>query len=247
MKVELVLISIIDLFAGDIVAIGPSAWANLQKYPSMLEEWSRISVDAQSAYFNLDGKPSAEPFEFEYNRPGAAQHVAYPLKVRTVLSRPQLAQMLYHQCERLSIPITWNVGIVAYEEDVAFGVGIAVAADGHRFKADIVVAADGIGSKSHLLVLGEPVRAMSTGYTCYRMTIPAENIELIPSLQKALEEQKRSQLRIYKGHNLHVVLALSKTVTALIVTREEVCAPIRRSRALQALTKFPSRKTQAPL
>ncbi|KAJ5193526.1 hypothetical protein N7449_009668 [Penicillium cf. viridicatum] len=209
------------LATGDIVAIGPSAWANLQKYPSMLEEWSRISVDAQTAYFNLDGKPSAEPFEFEYNRPGVAQHAAYPLKVRTVLARPQLAQMLYHQCERLSIPISWDISIVAYEEDVASSVGIAVAADGHRFKADIVVAADGIGSKSHMVVLGEPIRAMSTGYTCYRMTIPTENIELIPSLRKVLEEQKRSQLRIYKGHNLHVVLVLSKTVTALAITREE--------------------------
>lgn len=241
------LISIIDLFAGDIVAIGPSAWANLQKYPSMLEEWSKISVDAQTAYFYLNGEPAVKPFEFEYNRPGAAQHVAHPLKVRTVFARAHLAWMLYKQCERLSIPFTWDVSIVAYEEDVESGVGIAVSEDGHRFQADIVVAADGIGSKSHIAVLGAPVRALSTGYTCYRMTIPAENIEQIPSLQKVLEGQKRPELRIYNGHNLHVVFVLSKTVVALLVTREEVCAPIRRSRALQALTKFLSRKTQAPL
>ncbi|KAJ5617337.1 monooxygenase [Penicillium hordei] len=204
--------------AGDIVAIGPSAWSNLQKYPSMLEEWHRISIDPHTAFFYLNGELAVRPFEFEYNRPGVAQHVAYPLRVRSVFARSHLARMLYNQCERLSIPITWDVDIVAYQEDVASGVGITVSEDGRRFQADIVVAAD--------------------GYTCYRMTIPAENYEQIPSLQKALEGQKRPELRIYNGHNLHVIFVVSKTVTSVVLTREEACTPTRRSQGLQNADKI---------
>ncbi|GKZ22571.1 hypothetical protein AbraCBS73388_008732 [Aspergillus brasiliensis] len=203
----------------DIVAIGPSAWANLQKYPSMLEEWNRISIDCHTTFHYLDGRRAREPMEFEYNREIAAQHAAYPLRVRSVLGRAHLALMLLNQCKRLNIPITWNVPIVAYEEEAE--IAVAISEDGRRFSGDIVIAADGIGSKSHGVVLGHPVRAIGTGYTCYRVMVSTESFKTVPSVQKALCEQERPEVRVYNGQNLHCVFVLSPTIVSVILTRKE--------------------------
>ncbi|GLB04934.1 hypothetical protein AtubIFM57258_010960 [Aspergillus tubingensis] len=205
--------------AGDVLAIGPSAWANLHKYPSMLEEWNRISIDCRTTFHHLDGRRVLEPIEFEYNRDNAAQHAAYPLRIRSVLGRAQLALMLFNQCKRLNIPITWNVPIVAYDEEAE--IATAISKDGRRFLGDIVIAADGIGSKSHGAVLGHPVRAIGTGYTCYRVMVPTESLKTVPSVQKALHEQERPELRVYNGHDLHCIFVLSPTIVSVILTRKE--------------------------
>ncbi|PWY64397.1 hypothetical protein BO83DRAFT_392710 [Aspergillus eucalypticola CBS 122712] len=129
----------------------------------MREEWNRISLYCRTTFHHHDGRRALEPMEFEYNRNNAAQHAAYPPRIRSVLGRAHLALMFFNQCKRLDIPITWNVPIVAYDEEAEIATAISI--DGRRFLGDIVIAADGIGSKSHGAVLGHPVRAIGTGYT----------------------------------------------------------------------------------
>ncbi|KAF4808100.1 FAD-dependent monooxygenase mdpD [Colletotrichum siamense] len=56
----------------DIIALGPSAWSTLRFYPSMLEEYAQVIIDAQIVPCHQDGQQATSPFEFEFNREGVA-------------------------------------------------------------------------------------------------------------------------------------------------------------------------------
>lgn len=206
------------MLAGDIVALGPSAWSTLHHYPSMLEHYSQIGIDAQIIPCHMDGTQAIDPLEFEFNREGVAQHAAYPVRVSCIMGRADLAHLFYQQCRRLGIPITWNTSIVDYDENAEGGYGVAVSENGMRYTADIVVAADGIGSKSHKLTLGKPVRAVSTGYTIYRAAMPTSKLRDAVLLRQLLQENGRPQTRIYMGHNQHIIFVVSPRLISLAIT-----------------------------
>ncbi|KAK1624454.1 hypothetical protein BDP81DRAFT_464608 [Colletotrichum phormii] len=147
---------------GDVIFIGSSALATFKDYPSMLEEYHRQSWDAFCSYRRLDGEEVCPPQEFEYNRDDVQPHVAWPLRIRTMVSRPGMSIMFYEQCMRLGIPVKFGVNVVDYVENAAEGTATAVTADGQELTADIVVAADGLGTKSHKVVMGEAIRAVPT-------------------------------------------------------------------------------------
>ncbi|KAK6218796.1 hypothetical protein LQW54_002722 [Pestalotiopsis sp. IQ-011] len=152
---------------GDIIALGPSAIAVFRHFPTLLQEYYDVGIDAETAIVQVDGTAAAPPTEFEANRPDVAPHAAFPIRNSVIISRCDITKILYKQCVRLDIPIRWGV----YEEDEVLNKGRAVASDGTQYEADFVVAADGLGSRSHSFTLGKPVRAVGTGYSIYRAAI----------------------------------------------------------------------------
>jgi hypothetical protein len=120
--------------------------------------------------------------------------------------------MLYDQCQRLGIKITFSVNVLSYVENATEGTATAIADDGREFTADIVVAADGLGTKSHQAVLGRPIRAVSTGYAIARFMYSLDGIQDAPLLDQ-LKDIKRPVLRISSGY---VFLAITTTLTRLL-------------------------------
>ncbi|RAH55757.1 monooxygenase [Aspergillus piperis CBS 112811] len=201
--------------AGDVVGIGPSAWVSLQKYPSMFEEWNRISDDPVWLFCGEDGRPVAPPSEYEYNSNGVAQHVCYPLRIKPLMVRSQLAEMLAGQCKRLGIPIQFNTPIVDYEEDGPSKRATAMTTDGQRFSGDVVIAADGIGTKSHKIVLGEEVRAISTGFIIYRLKCPVSRLANAPAFQQLYQQMGRPEIRLGPAGQLHYALTMAEDYVSL--------------------------------
>ncbi|KAI5923147.1 monooxygenase [Camillea tinctor] len=187
---------------GDVVGIGPSAWVTLHRYPTMLQEYNRIGNNSRWRACAADGTTVDLMEEYEYNLPGVAQHAAYPLYVKSVMVRSQLAKMLQDQCHRLGIPINYGVTITQYEEKEK--VATAISTDGRRFTGDVVIAADGVGTKSHAAVLGKPTRAMSSGYIAFRAAIPMSALSDAPKTMNLIDELKgRPENRIYSGNDGH--------------------------------------------
>lgn len=74
-----------------------------------------------------------------------------------------------------------------------------------RFVADIVVAADGLGTKSHKAVLGEPLRAMLTGYAVARVFYRLDRVKNASLLEK-LKDLKRPDFRVHSGYVLSAIV-----------------------------------------
>ncbi|KAI1143364.1 FAD/NAD(P)-binding domain-containing protein [Hypoxylon sp. FL0543] len=206
---------------GDIFVIGPSALTTFHHYPSMLKEYDEISHDAHLTHTARDGTQIMPWVEFEWNRKGVAQHSAYPLRVKGPVGRLRFAQMLFHQCERLGICVTFGVAVEGYEEDVAKGSATAVAVDGRRFPADLVIAADGIGTKSHGIILGHPVRAVKTGFLVYRAMYSTERLKGAPAMEVAIRNLERPALMQLSGAKVHCVFFLSKSEVFIGITTED--------------------------
>ncbi|KXH44086.1 hypothetical protein CSIM01_04390 [Colletotrichum simmondsii] len=202
---------------GDVIFIGPSALATFKDYPSMLEEYHRQSWDAFCSYRRLDGEEVCQPQEFEYNRDDVQPHVAWPLRIRTMVSRPGMSIMFYDQCMRLGIPVKFGVNVVDYIENAAEGTGTAVTADGQRLTADIVVAADGLGTKSHKVVMGEAIRAVPTGFVICRIFYrldPVKNKNLYEKLIKTT----RPDLRTHSGGDFHCIFITANDSIVIAIT-----------------------------
>jgi hypothetical protein len=65
--------------------------------------------------------------------------------------------------------------MVEYYEDATTGKGGAALESGIRREADLVVAADGLGTESYKLVVGQKVKATSSGYAKYRAGNPVDH------------------------------------------------------------------------
>ncbi|GKT73079.1 FAD binding domain protein [Colletotrichum tofieldiae] len=193
---------------GDIFFVGPSALATLKDYPTMLQQYSNVSWDNYVTYRRSDGMLVAPPFEWEYNRDDVPHHAAWPLRIRTSVSRAGLSEILYQQCRRLNIPVTFGVTVVDFEESASQGSGTAIATDGRRFTADIVIAADGLGTKSHKVVTGEVIRANPTGFAICRNFYRLDP-EKHAALREKLAELSRPDCRCSSGEGFHCISVLS--------------------------------------
>ncbi|KAJ5399673.1 hypothetical protein N7465_010162 [Penicillium sp. CMV-2018d] len=207
--------------AGDIIGLGPHAWVTIREYPKMFEEWNRISYDPESYICLQNGNLALPRQELEYNQEGIAKHAVWPLRAKGLIFRRDLAFMYLAQCERLGIPITFDVNVVEYSDDISKGTATAHTDDGRNFTGDVVVAADGIGTKSHNIVLGKPARAVSTGYCVDRVAYPTAGLKDAPALTKIIAELERPHFRVYNGHRSHAVVIITKDRLAINITRED--------------------------
>ncbi|KAI1414819.1 FAD/NAD(P)-binding domain-containing protein [Hypoxylon sp. FL1857] len=206
---------------GDIFVIAPSALTTLHHYPSLLKEYDEITHDNYLEFAARNGTAIMPPVEFEWNRKGASQSGAYPLRVKGLVGRLRFAEMLFHQCKRLGIPVTFGVAVEKYEEDVANGSATAIALDGRRFTADLVIAADGIGTKSHAVTLGRPVRAVKTGFLVYRGMYSTDRLKGTPVAEDFVRNLERPVLKFLKADKIHAVYTLSKSHVSIGITTED--------------------------
>ncbi|KAI2629589.1 FAD/NAD(P)-binding domain-containing protein [Hypoxylon sp. NC1633] len=206
---------------GDFFLVAPSAITTLRHYPSMLKDYDDNSHDSRLSFTDIDDTQRMPPLEFEWNREGVAQTDSYPLRVKSVCGRHAFAEMLFNQCKRLGIPITFGVSVNGYEEDISQGVATAIAVDGRRFTADVVIAADGIGTKSHAITLGHPVKALKSGFVVYRGMYSTERLEGVPVADEVFRGMGRPVLRLMTTHTVHAIYCLTEKQVAIGITTEE--------------------------
>ncbi|KAI1462168.1 hypothetical protein F4805DRAFT_475330 [Annulohypoxylon moriforme] len=240
--------------SGDTFVIGPSALASLKHYPTMLQEYLGCSWDSYSTFRRTDGQLVAPPSEFEWNRPGVPEHAAYPLRIRSLVSRAGLSTILYNQCRRLGIPVTFGVSIVDYTENDVERTATAIDEQGQRYTSDIVVAADGLGTKSHKAIFGQTIRAIPTGYAISRVMYSADGLKDSPYLEKETEELRklgRADLRLYTGHDFHFLILISEDyVSVYLTTLDDGTAEESWSAGITAsdvLAKLPNSESWEPL
>ncbi|KAI0897021.1 hypothetical protein F4806DRAFT_495528 [Annulohypoxylon nitens] len=240
--------------SGDTFVIGPSALASLKNYPTMLKEYHGCSWDSYSSFRRTDGQLVAPLSEFESNRPEAPEHAAYPLRIRSLVSRAGLNTILHNQCRRLGIPITFGISIVDYTENDAERTATAIDEEGQHYTADIIVAADGLGTKSHKAIFGQTIRAIPTGYAISRVMYSVNELKDSPHLEKATEELKkvgRADLRLYTGKYFHFLILLSEDyVSVYLTTLDDGTAEESWSAGIAAadvLAKLPNSESWEPL
>ncbi|KAI0147876.1 FAD/NAD(P)-binding domain-containing protein [Hypoxylon sp. NC0597] len=237
---------------GDIFVIGPSAMTTFHHYPNMVKEYDEIAHDARITFATKNGTEVMPPVEFEWNRKGVAQNSAYPLRVKGPISRLRFAEMLFHQCKRLHISVTFGVAVERYEEDIANGSATAITLDGRRFTADLIIAADGIGTKSHAVTLGQPVRAHKTGFLVYRGMYSTERLKGAPVAEDFIRNLESPVLHFLKADKVHCVFLLSKSHVSIGITTEgdDVAAIESWSSTVSnetALSSLPEPDTWSPL
>ncbi|KAJ5192410.1 hypothetical protein N7449_008552 [Penicillium cf. viridicatum] len=202
---------------GDVVFLSPSGLSTLKFYPRMIEAYQQHSWDCITTYRHLSGDLVAPPIEFEWNRPEVQQHAAWPLRIRTMVSRAGLASTFYDQCNRLGIPIRFGVNIVDYAENAASKTATAIAKDGRRFTGDIVVAADGLGTRSHKAIIGEQIRAVPTGFAIARVFYSVDEIKS-QTLREHLKALKRPDLRGHSGDGFHCIIVVANDSVFIALT-----------------------------
>ncbi|KAL5592842.1 hypothetical protein FOBRF1_013150 [Fusarium oxysporum] len=202
---------------GDVFFLNPSGLASLKYYPKLLDEYQRCSWDVVVNICKLGGGSIIPTFDFEWNRPDVPQHAAWPLRVRTMVARAPFTSMLYDQCVRLGIKVTFGVNVLSYSENAAEGTASIIVDDGPQFTADIVVAADGLGTKSTKIVLGQPMRATPTGFSIARVLYSLDQVQDSPLLDQ-LRHLKRPELRVASGVDFHFALGLANDAALVSIT-----------------------------
>ncbi|KAF6832911.1 FAD binding domain protein [Colletotrichum plurivorum] len=209
---------------GDVMGIGPSGLSTLSSYPSMLQAYDSISHPAHFAFYRDSGACVVPHVEYEYNQQGVAQHAAFPLYIKSIVRRSQIANIFATQCSRLGIPIHYGVPITSYSEDEHLGLAVTIADDGRKFSGDVILAADGIGTKSHAVVLGHPTRANSTGFVMHRAVIPSPLLSHHDIVRKVASGETPAEVRFYIGDargQHHAVTILPEVVCYITCIKDD--------------------------
>jgi 2-polyprenyl-6-methoxyphenol hydroxylase-like FAD-dependent oxidoreductase len=197
---------------GDFVGIGPSVTKPFQKWPGMPKTYSSIVYRPAMTLFAHDGTFVGGPFELSEKR-----HYR-PVPV----SRPKLIRALYDYAVSLGIPIIFDRRVVDYEESDDTNRAYAVTDRGEHFEADIVVAADGIGSKVAKVMIGKEVKAMSSGFSVYRVTYPTKLLQEDAFLAKQypLGNGEPDYCQVYIGPKGQMIILVAPELTTWLFTHE---------------------------
>ena len=195
---------------GDFVGIGPSVTMQFQKWPGMAKTYSSIIYRPAMTLFTHDGTFVGGPFELS-----EASHYR-PVPV----SRPKLIRALYEYATSLGIPIMFGRRVVDYIDSDETNRAYAVTDKEERFEADIVVAADGIGSKAGKVMIGKEVKAISSGWSVYRVTYPTQLLQEDPFLAKqyALRNGDPDYCQVYIGPKGQVIVLVAPDLTTWLFT-----------------------------
>lgn len=96
---------------------------------------------------------------------GADEDVTHAPRLHRHL-RAKFQEILLNQLRKIGISVQYDQRVIQYHENETKG--YVTLDDGTNIEADVVVAADGLGTHSYELILGEKVRARSSGYAVFR-------------------------------------------------------------------------------
>ena len=194
------------------MGIGPSVTNQFQKWPGMAETYSNIIYRPAMTLLVHDGTFVGGPFQLSET----SDYRPVPV------SRPKLIRALYDYAISLSIPIMFGKRVVDYGEPDETSRAYAVTNEGERFEADLVVAADGIGSKVGKIMIGKDVKAISSGYSVYRVTYPTEILQADPFLAKQypLRNGDPDYCEVYMSSKGQMITLISPELTTWLFTHK---------------------------
>ena len=183
-----------------------------QKWPGMQKTYSSIIYRPAMTLLTHDGTFVGGPFELSE----ASDYRPVPV------GRPKLIRALYDYATSLGIPIMFGKRVVDYGESNETSRAYAVTDKGERFEADVVVAADGIGSKVGKVMIGKEVKAISSGFSVYRVTYPTELLQADPFLAKQypLRDGDPDYCEVYMSPRGQMITLISPELTTWLFTHK---------------------------
>lgn len=135
-------------------------------------------------------------------------------------SRTKLIDALYDTARLLGIKVLFGKRVVDYEESVADAQAFAITDDGERFAGDIVIAADGIGTKIGKFLGTKEVKAISSGYSVYRVSYPTKLLQEDAFLaqQYTLKAGQPDYCEVYIGPEGNMIILVSPETTTWLFT-----------------------------
>ena len=194
------------------MGIGISATQQFQKWPGMAKIYSSIIYHPLMTMYTHNGTFVGGPFELS-----EASHWR-PVPV----GRPKLIKALYDYAISLGIPIVFGKRVVEYEEPDETDRAYAITDTDERFEADVVVAADGIGSKASKMTGGKEVKAISSGWSVYRVTYPTELLRKDPflAIQYPLRCGDPDYCQVYMGPEGQMIILIAPELTTWLLTHK---------------------------
>jgi 2-polyprenyl-6-methoxyphenol hydroxylase-like FAD-dependent oxidoreductase len=186
--------------------IGLSGRLFLQHYPTMMQEYDRISIhDAWLQYRRHTGEAigDAKPFAQMWAKAGID-----PDKVSMVMQMRSLwHKMLWHQVERFGIEVSFGKRVVEYYEDPDRGVAGVTTDNGGRAEADVVLAADGVNSSSQATVMPEGNKGLRSGRSVFRSAYPLDLAMADPLVKEYFGPRhgKYPDVQAWLGPDTHLV------------------------------------------
>jgi 2-polyprenyl-6-methoxyphenol hydroxylase-like FAD-dependent oxidoreductase len=197
---------------GDFVGIGTSATRQFKKWPGMAETYSSIVYRPAMNMYTAEGVFVGGPFEL------SEESHYRPVPV----SRPKLITALYDYAISLGILVTFGHRVVDYEESSNANRAWAITDRGTRFEADAVVAADGIGTRSGKIMASKDAKAISSGWSVYRVTYPTKILQEDPVLAKRylLREGDPDYCQVFMSSKGQVIILVSPELVTWLFTHE---------------------------
>lgn len=143
------------------------------------------------------------------------------------VGRPKLVRAMYDYAVSLGISITFGHRVVDYVESSEGDQACAITETGERFEADIVVAADGIGSKVGKVMVAKDAKAISSGWSVYRVTYPTKVLQEDPILAERyhLGDGDFDYCQVFMSSKGQVIILVSPELVTWLFTHE-VSIPI---------------------
>jgi 2-polyprenyl-6-methoxyphenol hydroxylase-like FAD-dependent oxidoreductase len=208
----------LNLAAGDIIIISPSAIAAFRHWPDMMRELEEDQHDSQVYYYKHTGELILGPTTFGFDKDTGIKDcpTVAPHQVRKKFYR-----MLLRQVARLGLEVEYGQRVERYFEDEAAGVGGVATGKGMIRVADVVVAADANKSCSDVLIFGEPTPTHSSGMSVFRTALPTECAMRGEEFRKRWGDaiaQGQISHEFWAGPGMHLGLMVSRDFTAFGLT-----------------------------
>lgn len=138
------------------------------------------------------------------------------------VGRPRLIKALYDYTTSLGIPVTFGKRVSDYEESSETSRAYAITDKGERFGGDVVIAADGIGSKVGKVMIGKEIKAISSGFSAYRVTYPTNLLQADPFLaeQYPLRNGDPDYCEVYMSPQGQMITLISPELTTWLLTHK---------------------------
>ena len=136
--------------------------------------------------------------------------------------RPKLITALYNYAISLGISVLFDKRVVDYGESNKTNRAYVMTDKGERLEADVVVAADGIGTKVGNAMGGKAAKAMSSGYSVYRVSYPTEHLQRDELLarQYSFRNGQPDYCEVYIGPNGNMIILVSPKLTTWLFTHK---------------------------